>query len=47
VIREPAPAKINLVLRIGPTAGHLHAVCSLFASLDLADEVEVEPASED
>lgn len=48
MIREPAPAKVNLVLRIGPTAPNgLHEVCSLFASLDLADEVELEPASED
>ena len=48
MIREPAPAKINLVLRIGPTAPNgLHELCSLFASLDLADEVELEPAAED
>src|SRR3954452_21004422 len=48
MIRELAPAKVNLVLRIGPTAPNgLHQVASLFASLDLADEVEVEPASED
>ena len=47
-IRELAPAKINLVLRIGPMMpNRLHAVSSLFASLDLADEVEVEPAIED
>jgi 4-diphosphocytidyl-2-C-methyl-D-erythritol kinase len=48
VIREQAPAKINLVLRIGPKqANGLHEVSSLFASLDLADEVELEPAAED
>jgi 4-diphosphocytidyl-2-C-methyl-D-erythritol kinase len=48
MIRELAPAKVNLVLRIGPTAANgLHEVASLFASLDLADEVEVEPAPED
>jgi 4-diphosphocytidyl-2-C-methyl-D-erythritol kinase len=48
VIREPAPAKINLVLRIGRTAPNgLHELRSLFASLELADEVEVEPAAED
>ena len=48
MIREPAPAKVNLVLRIGPKAANgLHEVASLFASLDLADDVEVEPALED
>jgi 4-diphosphocytidyl-2-C-methyl-D-erythritol kinase len=48
MIRELAHAKINLVLRIGPTApNRLHEVASLFASLDLADEVEIEPALED
>jgi len=48
MIRELAPAKINLVLRIGPRAPNgLHEVCSLFASLELADEVELEPAAED
>jgi 4-diphosphocytidyl-2-C-methyl-D-erythritol kinase len=48
MIREPAPAKVNLVLRIGPKAANgLHEVCSLFASLELADEVELEPAAED
>ena len=46
--RELAPAKINLVLRVGPIAANgLHEVASLFASLDLADEVEVEPAEHD
>lgn len=48
MIRELAPAKVNLVLRIGPTAPNgLHELCSLFASLDLADEIELEPAPED
>ena len=48
MIREQAPAKINLVLRIGARAPNgLHEVCSLFASLDLADDVEVEPGAED
>ena len=48
MIRELAPAKVNLVLRIGPQQSNgLHALASLFAPLDLADEVEVEPAAED
>jgi 4-diphosphocytidyl-2-C-methyl-D-erythritol kinase len=47
-IRERAPAKVNLVLRVGPVADNgLHAVCSLFASLELADLVEVAPAADD
>jgi 4-diphosphocytidyl-2-C-methyl-D-erythritol kinase len=48
MIRESAPAKVNLVLRIGPVAPNgLHEVCSLFASLELADDVELEPAASD
>src|SRR3954447_16584388 len=48
MIRESAPAKVNLVLRIGPVQPNgLHEVCSLFASLALADDVEVEPAAAD
>ncbi len=48
MIRELAPAKVNLVLRVGPRAANgLHEVASLFASLDLADVVELEPAPED
>jgi 4-diphosphocytidyl-2-C-methyl-D-erythritol kinase len=48
VIRELAPAKVNLVLRIGRRGSlPLHPVCSLFASLDLADEIELEVAAED
>jgi 4-diphosphocytidyl-2-C-methyl-D-erythritol kinase len=43
-IHEVAPAKVNLVLHVGPRrADGLHDLCSLFASLELADEVEVEP----
>jgi 4-diphosphocytidyl-2-C-methyl-D-erythritol kinase len=42
MIREHAYAKVNLVLHVGPTAPNgLHEVCSLFASIDLADEIEV------
>lgn len=42
-ILEQAPAKANLVLHVGPPrADGLHPLCSLFASLELADEVTVE-----
>ena len=48
MIRELAPAKINLVLRIGQRGSRpLHPVCSLFASLELADEIELEVAAAD
>jgi 4-diphosphocytidyl-2-C-methyl-D-erythritol kinase len=48
VIRELAPAKVNLVLRVGPVASNgLHEVCSLFASIDLADVVEVRESDRD
>jgi 4-diphosphocytidyl-2-C-methyl-D-erythritol kinase len=44
MIRASAPAKVNLVLHVGPRrADGLHEICSLFASLELADEVAVEP----
>ena len=43
MIEERAPAKVNLVLHVGPPrADGLHPICSLFASLDLADRVVVE-----
>ena len=47
-VRESAPAKVNLVLHVGPRepAG-LHGVCSLFASIDLADTVTVAPSDRD
>ena len=42
---EQAPAKVNLVLQVGaPRDDGLHPLCSLFASLDLADVVTVEPS---
>jgi 4-diphosphocytidyl-2-C-methyl-D-erythritol kinase len=48
VIRERAPAKVNLLLHVGPRrADGLHELCSLFASVDLADELTVEPAEVD
>jgi 4-diphosphocytidyl-2-C-methyl-D-erythritol kinase len=48
VIRERAPAKVNLLLHVGPPRDDgLHELCSLFATIDLADEVTVEPAEAD
>jgi 4-diphosphocytidyl-2-C-methyl-D-erythritol kinase len=48
VIRERAPAKVNLLLHVGPArADGLHELCSLFASIDLADELAIEPARAD
>src|SRR3954462_6744537 len=48
MIRETAPAKVNLVLHVGPRRSDgLHELASLFASLDLADDVTVEPANQD
>ena len=42
-IREAAPAKVNLVLHVGRRRGDgLHELCSLFASIDLSDDVTVE-----
>jgi 4-diphosphocytidyl-2-C-methyl-D-erythritol kinase len=47
-VRESAPAKVNLVLHVGPREpGGLHGVCSLMASIDLADAVVVAPADRD
>jgi 4-diphosphocytidyl-2-C-methyl-D-erythritol kinase len=40
LIRERAPAKLNLVLQVGPRRGDgLHEICSIFASLQLSDEL--------
>lgn len=42
---ELAFAKLNLVLHVGrPRDDGYHPLCSLFASIDLADEVEAGPA---
>jgi 4-diphosphocytidyl-2-C-methyl-D-erythritol kinase len=42
MIRERAPAKVNLVLQVGPRrADGLHEICSLFASLELADDIQL------
>jgi 4-diphosphocytidyl-2-C-methyl-D-erythritol kinase len=48
VITELAPAKVNLVLHVGRRRPDgLHELCSLFASLELADAITVEPADVD
>jgi len=48
VIRERAPAKVNLLLHVGSRRPDgLHELCSLFASIDLADDVTVEWADAD
>lgn len=48
MIRERAPAKVNLLLHVGPRrADGLHELCSLFGSIDLADELTVELAGAD
>jgi 4-diphosphocytidyl-2-C-methyl-D-erythritol kinase len=48
VVRESAPAKVNLILHVGPRrADGLHELCSLFASIELADVVIVAPARGD
>jgi 4-diphosphocytidyl-2-C-methyl-D-erythritol kinase len=40
MIRESAPAKVNLVLQVGRARSDgLHEICSIFASLGLADEL--------
>jgi 4-diphosphocytidyl-2-C-methyl-D-erythritol kinase len=47
-MNQRAYAKLNLVLRIGrPRPDGIHPLCSLFASLELADEVQVEAAEAD
>ncbi len=44
-VNEQAPAKVNLVLHVGsPRGDGLHPLCSLFASVELADLVTVEVA---
>jgi 4-diphosphocytidyl-2-C-methyl-D-erythritol kinase len=44
-ISELAYAKLNLVLHVGaPEPSGLHPICSIFASLDLADDVHVRIA---
>ena len=44
-IHERAYAKVNLILHVGRRRGDgLHPLCSIFASIDLHDDVSVEPA---
>jgi 4-diphosphocytidyl-2-C-methyl-D-erythritol kinase len=44
VLRELAYAKLNLVLHVGPRRDDgMHPLCSLVASIELADEVVAEP----
>ena len=48
MISELAPAKVNLLLHVGPRRDDgLHELCSLFASIQLADLVTVEEAGHD
>jgi 4-diphosphocytidyl-2-C-methyl-D-erythritol kinase len=48
MIEESAHAKVNLVLRVGPPrADGMHPLCSVFASLQLADTVRVTPGDHD
>jgi 4-diphosphocytidyl-2-C-methyl-D-erythritol kinase len=45
LVRELAPAKANLVLQVGRRRPDgLHDIASLFASIDLADQLTIEPA---
>ncbi len=45
VVDERAYAKLNLVLQVGrPRSDGLHPLCSLFASIDLADELHGGPS---
>jgi 4-diphosphocytidyl-2-C-methyl-D-erythritol kinase len=47
MIRESAPAKVNLVLHVGPRRDDgLHELCSLFASVELADTVTIDEVSQ-
>ena len=44
MLRELAYAKLNLVLHVGrPRDDGMHPICSLVASIDLADQVTAEP----
>ncbi len=44
MLRQLAYAKLNLVLHVGrPREGGMHPICSLMASIDLADELTATP----
>ena len=44
-VRQPAYAKLNLVLHVGrPRPDGVHPICSIFASLDLADDLHARPS---
>jgi 4-diphosphocytidyl-2-C-methyl-D-erythritol kinase len=46
-VRLIAPAKLNLVLRVGPLRSDgYHRVSTLFQAVDLFDELELEPSAE-
>jgi 4-diphosphocytidyl-2-C-methyl-D-erythritol kinase len=48
MLHERAFAKLNLVLHVGRARDDgMHPLCSLFASLDLADDVHAEPGAAD
>jgi 4-diphosphocytidyl-2-C-methyl-D-erythritol kinase len=45
-VRVRAPAKLNLVLRVGPLRSDgYHQVSTLLQAIDLCDEIELEPAA--
>jgi 4-diphosphocytidyl-2-C-methyl-D-erythritol kinase len=47
-VHERAFAKLNLVLHVGsPREDGLHPICSIFASIDLHDDVHLERAPQD
>jgi 4-diphosphocytidyl-2-C-methyl-D-erythritol kinase len=47
VLHERAYAKLNLVLHVGrPRVDGMHPLCSVFASIDLADDVRGEASSD-
>jgi 4-diphosphocytidyl-2-C-methyl-D-erythritol kinase len=46
-VKAHAPAKVNLVLRVGPRRPDgYHELASLIVALDIGDELELEPAAQ-